>query len=68
LPNKAPYDTELAKRYNQPVLDLQRYSALSLEEAKTTAWQATSEEINAHADSIPARAMDPSQIDELSPR
>jgi len=63
--DKAPFDAELAQRYNDLVRSLQRYENLPESDAKAKAWQAMSEEINGHANSVPARPMDPAQLDQL---
>jgi len=63
--DKAPLDAELAQRYNNLVRDLQVYGNLSMDEAKAQAWEVMETEINAHANSVPARPMDPNQLDQL---
>lgn len=66
--DKAPLDTELAQRYNDLVQQLVQHEQLTPAEAQAKAWQAMAEEINAHANSVPARPMDPSQLDQLTPK
>jgi RHS repeat-associated protein len=63
--DKAPLDAELAQRYNQLVDDLVTYEDLTRDQAKAKAWQAMQEEIHAHANSVPARPMNPVQLDQL---
>jgi hypothetical protein len=63
--DKAPLDNEVAQRFNDLVKDLQRFEGLPREEAKAKAWQAMNEELRAHANSVPARNMDPRRIDRL---
>jgi RHS repeat-associated protein len=63
--DKAPFDAQLAARFNDLVDALVNEGNVSVDEAKATAWRVMHEEIKAHANSIPARPMDPAQLDQL---
>jgi len=63
--DKAPYDAELTQRFKQLVADLQLHEGLSESAAKAKAWRAMPEEIRAHANSVPARPMAPTPLEQL---
>ncbi len=62
--DKMPYDVEVSQRYQQLVTDLEG-TGMDASQAKTHARTAMAEEIQAHANSLPARAMDPTQLENL---
>jgi hypothetical protein len=62
--DKMPYDVEVSQRYQQLVTDLEG-TGMDASQAKTHARTAMAEEIKAHANSLPARAMDPTQLENL---
>jgi RHS repeat-associated protein len=59
--DKAPLDAELVQRFNQLVNDLRVHENINIDAARAKAWQAMEQEIRAHANSVPARPMDPNQ-------
>jgi HAMP domain-containing protein len=63
--DKAPLDKQLTERFGQLVDDLVRHEGLSESKAVEKAFQAMKQEINAHVNSVPARAMSPEEIAKL---
>lgn len=67
--DKSFYDKELIQRFRQLSDDLQAADPdMSASEARLRAYVAMEDEIKAHANSLPARAMDPNEIDNLEQR
>jgi hypothetical protein len=63
--DKAPLDKELADRFKGLVKSLMDKEGLHEEQAIEKAWGAMKEEIKAHTNSVPARPMDPAEIERL---
>ncbi len=65
--DKAPEDGKIGRRFNKLVRDLMEHEGLSEAEAKAKATIASEQELRGHANSLPARAMDPHQLENLCP-